>query len=48
MVVFYIAHAMLPQQWVLRCCVVAVSWLDQGGVDDGFSLSIRELLVTMM
>ncbi|QCE07893.1 hypothetical protein DEO72_LG9g2915 [Vigna unguiculata] len=28
--------------------VVVVSWLGQGGIDDGFSLSIGELLVTMM
>jgi len=32
MVVFCMAYAMLCQQWVLRRCVMAVSWLDQGGV----------------
>jgi len=32
MVVFCMAHAMRYQQWVLRRCVVAVSWLDQGGI----------------
>ena len=41
-------HVMLRQQRVLCRCVVAVSWLGQGGVDDGFPLSISELLVTMM
>ena len=32
MVVFCMAHAMLSQQRVLCHCVVAVSWLDQGGI----------------
>jgi len=45
---FFVAHAMLRQQRVLYRGVVTVPWLGQGGVDDGFSLSIRELLVTMM
>jgi len=48
MVAFCVAHMMLRRD--LQWChgVLVVSWLDRGGIDHGFPLSINELLVTKM